>query len=60
MPIVTKYRERNDIDFRLIESQEDIFTTLVSERPKLKPIFEKQAAWMEEFYVLRAAGGDVR
>ena len=35
-------------------------TTLVSVRPKLKPIFEKQAAWMEEFYVLRAAGGGVR
>ena len=35
-------------------------TTLVSERAKLKPIFEKQAAWMEEFYALRAASGGVR
>ena len=28
MPIVTKYRERNDIDFRLIEPQEDILRRL--------------------------------
>ena len=34
--------------------------TLVSERPKLGPVFEKQAAWMEEFHALRAAGGGVR
>ena len=34
--------------------------TLVSERPKLKPLFEKQAAWMEEFHALRDAGGGVR
>ena len=35
-------------------------TKLVSERPPLVPLFEKQRAWMEEFYALRAAGGGVR
>jgi glutathione S-transferase len=32
----------------------------VTERPKLKPLFDKQKRWIEELYKLRAARGRVR